>query len=119
MVSGDDEPKRDDFGERRKKYQKWVLAGTGIKTEDNNNEDKDACEQAKNLRPTKRAAKAETYSTDLRKSSVPSLPEETVDGKRHITSQVLLLDLSCFHSNCLYVSGNTKVLTWSPMCCRC
>lgn len=66
MVSGDDEPKRNDFGERRKKYEKWVLAGTGIKTEDNNNEDNDACEQAKKLRPTKRAAKAETYSTDLR-----------------------------------------------------
>jgi hypothetical protein len=67
VASGDDDlPKRDDFAERRKKYEKRVSAGTGIKTEDNNNEDNDVCKQAKKMRPTKHAVKAETYSTNSR-----------------------------------------------------
>jgi len=37
-----------------------------LKTEDNNNEDNDVYNQTKELRPTKFAAKAETYSTDSR-----------------------------------------------------
>jgi len=67
VASGDDDlPKRDDFAERREKYEKLVLSGTGIKTENNNNEDNDVCKQAKKLRPTKPVAKAETCSTDSR-----------------------------------------------------
>ncbi|XP_045829414.1 something about silencing protein 10-like [Trifolium pratense] len=86
-VSGDDDlPQRDGFGERRRKYESRVLAGTGITTEDNNSDDNDFYKQVEKLRAAKLAAKAETYS---RKSAGVSWPEETADGKRQINSQML------------------------------
>ncbi|GAU43685.1 hypothetical protein TSUD_254140, partial [Trifolium subterraneum] len=62
-----------------------MLAGAGIKTEDNNSDDNDFYKQAEKLRAAKLAAKAETYS---RRPAVPSWLEESVDGKRQITSQM-------------------------------
>ncbi|MCH85444.1 something about silencing protein 10-like [Trifolium medium] len=44
--------------------------------------------QAEKLRAAKRASKNATYSSNSSKSAVPSLPEDTVDGKRYITSQM-------------------------------
>ncbi|KAK7252078.1 hypothetical protein RIF29_35788 [Crotalaria pallida] len=115
VVSGDDDlPKRDDIGERRRKHELQVLAGAGIKTEDDGDNDNDDeindvgsdevsdeeddvengdsenefYKQVERQRAEKLAAKAAIYS---RKSAVPSsLPEpETVEGKRHISSQIL------------------------------
>ncbi|WJX65045.1 hypothetical protein P8452_49749 [Trifolium repens] len=89
-VSGDDDlPQRAGFGERRRKHESRVLAGAGINTEDNNSDDNEFYKQAEKLRAAKLAAKAETYSFYSRKSAVPSWLEETVDGKREITSQML------------------------------
>ncbi|KAG5051726.1 hypothetical protein JHK87_003924 [Glycine soja] len=107
VVSGDDDlPKRDDIGERRRKHELRVLAGAGIRTEDDGDDqmadlgpnevtdeeedggsgdsENEFYKQVEQLRAAKLAAKAETYS---RNSSVSSLPE-TVEGKRHISSQI-------------------------------
>ncbi|KAM1492996.1 hypothetical protein ACFX14_024780 [Malus domestica] len=107
-ISGDDDlPRRDDIGERRRKHELRVLAGAGIKSQDDagdedgtisddgdvemedsetGDSEDDFYEQVKEKRAAKLAAKAEIYS---RSSMVPSLVEtETVDGKRHITYQM-------------------------------
>ncbi|KAL5162983.1 Something about silencing protein 10 [Glycine soja] len=108
VVSGDDDlPKRDDIGERRRKHELRVLAGAGIRTEDDDGDDQmtdlgpnevtdeeddggsgdsenEFYKQVEQLRAAKLAAKAETYS---RNTSVSSLPE-IVEGKRHISSQI-------------------------------
>lgn len=109
VVSGDDDlPKRDDIGERRRKHELRVLAGAGIKSEDDawdelgtfkTDDDDDMevgddgetresedefYEQVKRHRTEKLDAKSEIYT---RTPATPSLPE-TVDGKRHITYQM-------------------------------
>ncbi|KAK2641974.1 hypothetical protein Ddye_023737 [Dipteronia dyeriana] len=106
VISGDDDlPKRDDIGERRRKHELRVLAGAGIKSEDDDagdelgsrNSDDDGenegdtgesedefYKQVKQQRAAKLAAKAEIYT---RTSAIPSLPE-SVDGKRLISYQI-------------------------------
>ncbi|CAK8577573.1 unnamed protein product [Lathyrus sativus] len=112
VASGDDDlPRRDDSHNRRWEHEERVLTGAGVKTEDDNGDadddqmtdlgshklddkkvtesrgdpENDVYKQAENLLAAKRAAKA---AARLRKPAVPSLPEETVDGKRYITSQM-------------------------------
>lgn len=86
VVSGDDDlPKRDDISERRRKHELRVLAGAGIKTEDDDDDDQmgdlgshevadeeedvesgdsenEFYKQVEQLRAAKLAAKAATYS---------------------------------------------------------
>ncbi|WJX50419.1 hypothetical protein P8452_36723 [Trifolium repens] len=120
VASGDDDlPKRDLFGERRRKHENRVMAGAGVRTEDDNgdgdiddgddqmgdlesdevdDEEEDTesggdlenefYKQAEKLRAAKRDSKAATYSSNSSKSAGPSLAEDTVDGKRYITSQM-------------------------------
>ncbi|XP_022878927.1 something about silencing protein 10 [Olea europaea var. sylvestris] len=107
VISGDDDiPKRDDIGERRRKHELRVLAGAGIRSVDDvedepgalsSDEDTDVpmerdadsdleyYKQVERQHAAKVAAKVEKYSSV---SKLSSLPEETVDGKRHITYQM-------------------------------
>ncbi|KAH6771426.1 hypothetical protein C2S52_016229 [Perilla frutescens var. hirtella] len=108
VISGDDDiPKRDDIGERRRKYELRVLAGAGIKYgdgvenaevetgnlssdgadangESGSDPDLELYQEVKRQRAAKLAAKSAKYS---RTPEVSSLPE-TVDGKRHISNQI-------------------------------
>lgn len=115
-VSGDDDlPQRDDIGERRRKFELKVLAGAGVKSEedgknesevfasdDDNGKDDDGdndmvdsesegsedefYKQVKQNKQAKRAAKAEIYS---REPSSISFEPETVDGKRVVSNAIL------------------------------
>ncbi|KAJ0239809.1 Uncharacterized protein HA466_0225350 [Hirschfeldia incana] len=116
-VSGDDDlPQRDDIGERRRKFELKVLAGAGVKSEedgknesevfasdddsdkdddgDNDMVDSDGesegedefYKQVKQNKQAKRAAKAEIYS---REPSSVSFEPETVDGKRVVSHAIL------------------------------
>ncbi|AEC10301.1 Sas10/U3 ribonucleoprotein (Utp) family protein [Arabidopsis thaliana] len=114
-ISGDDDlPQRDDIGERRRKFELRVLAGAGVKSsegdgrnkngafasddeDDNDGDNNDMVDndgesedefykQVKQKQQAKRAAKAEIYSR--KPHLMPSSPEH-VDGKRHISNQMV------------------------------
>ncbi|KAL6504114.1 hypothetical protein OROGR_026037 [Orobanche gracilis] len=107
VISGDDDiPKRDDIGERRRKHELRVLAGAGIGSvddveddatnissdgiadaneESDVNSDLDYYEQVKREHAAKLAAKSDKYSRTV---EVASLPDTVIDGKRHITRQI-------------------------------
>ncbi|XP_019165891.1 PREDICTED: something about silencing protein 10 isoform X3 [Ipomoea nil] len=104
VISGDDDlPKRDDIGERRRKHELRVLAGAGINSADDvedesadlssdgadevdangeTDSDLEFYKQVEKKLSAKVAAKEEKYS---RPQLVSSLPETTVDGKRQIS----------------------------------
>ncbi|KAH6810075.1 hypothetical protein C2S51_027858 [Perilla frutescens var. frutescens] len=108
VISGDDDiPKRDNIGERRRKYELRVLAGAGIKYgdgvenaevetgnlssdgadangESGSDPDLELYQEVKRQRAAKLAAKSAKYS---RTPEVSLLPE-TVYGKRHISNQI-------------------------------
>ncbi|XP_071921746.1 LOW QUALITY PROTEIN: protein THALLO [Coffea arabica] len=110
VVSGDDDlddlPKRDDIGERRQKHELRVLAGTGIGTVDDVDDesgtlvnegvpevdldgetelDLEFYKQAELKHAAKLAAKAEMHT---RSTKLTPLPETVVDGKRQISYQM-------------------------------
>lgn len=111
IISGDDDlPKRDDIGDRRRNHELRVLAGAGIKSNDDsddepNTQDIDGStdmevdnatesESESDLEfynevgaqhKAKLASKSEKYS---RTPAEPLLPETLVDGKRHISHQM-------------------------------
>lgn len=111
LISGDDDlPKRDDIGERRRNHELRVLAGAGIKSNDDsdderNTQDVDGSDdmevdnatesesesdlefykQVEAQHKAKLASKSEKYS---RTPAEPLLPETLVDGKRHISHQM-------------------------------
>ncbi|XP_068665221.1 protein THALLO isoform X2 [Aristolochia californica] len=111
VVSGDDDlPARDDIGEKRRKYELKVLAKAGVQTSDFGDSDDEPSQknggamdaddhgfsesqesedefykEAKRQRTEKLSAKAELYA---RNPAIPLLPEDEVDGKRHITYQM-------------------------------
>ncbi|CDP10852.1 unnamed protein product [Coffea canephora] len=107
VVSGDDDlPKRDDIGERRRKHELRVLAGAGIRTVDDVDDesgtlvnegvpevdldgetesDLEFYKQAELEHTAKLAAKAEMHT---RSTKLTPLPETLVDGKRQISYQM-------------------------------
>ncbi|KAG8375894.1 hypothetical protein BUALT_Bualt09G0006600 [Buddleja alternifolia] len=104
IISGDDDmPKRDDIGERRRKHELRVLAGAGIGSfddetanlssdggsdvdeENESDSDLEYYKQVEEQHAAKLAAKFDKYS---RIPDVSSLPDDVVDGKRHITRQI-------------------------------
>ncbi|XP_054793136.1 protein THALLO [Prosopis cineraria] len=106
VVSGDDDlPKRDDIGERRRKFELRAISSAGLNSEDVDEEmgdpesadqedgesedsENELYEQIKQQRAEKLAAKAKIYS---RNSEVPYLPEpDTLDesGRRRISYEM-------------------------------